>query len=464
MAPVACSTRVFPVARERAPKPNVVFVFADQWRAQAAGHAGDANIRTPNLDRLAGESVNFTNAVSCCPVCSPYRASLITGCYPLTHGVFLNDVCLGTGMVLIAEAFNDAGYTTGYIGKWHLDGHGRSNCIPPERRHGFQFWKAFECTHDYNNSHYYADDDTTKRTWDGYDAVAQTHEAQRYIREHAGDGPFALFLSWGPPHNPYDTAPAEYRPYYDPAGLVLRPNVPDAAAAAARKDLAGYYAHCSALDDCVGALIQTLKEISIEENTAFVFTSDHGDMLGSQGERRKQRPWDESIRVPFLLRYPARLGRHSRSITTPLNAPDIMPTLLSLCGVEIPQTVEGRDRAALVLGAKESEDNAALIACYAPFGEWTRGEGGREYRGVRTPRFTYVRDLKGPWLLYDNRDDPYQMANLAGQASVARVQAHLDAVLARKLAETRDAFHPGDAYIRKWNYVTDKNGTVPYAP
>ena len=464
VAPVACSTRVSPVARERARKPNVVFVFADQWRAQAAGYAGDASIRTPNLDRLAGESVNFTNAVSCCPVCSPYRASLITGCYPLTHGVFLNDVCLGTGMVSIAEAFNDAGYTTGYIGKWHLDGHGRSNYIPPERRHGFQFWKALECTHDYNNSHYYADDDTTKRTWDGYDAVAQTREAQRYIREHAGDGPFALFLSWGPPHNPYDTPPAEYRQYYDPAGLVLRPNVPDAAAAAVRKDLVGYYAHCSALDACVGALIQTLKENAIEEHTVFVFTSDHGDMLGSQGERRKQRPWDESIRVPFLLRYPARLGRHSRSITTPLNTPDIMPTLLSLCGVEIPRTVEGRDRAALALGAKESKDNAALIACYAPFGEWTRAEGGREYRGVRTPRFTYVRDLEGPWLLYDNRDDPHQMANLAGQASVARVQADLDAVLARKLAETRDAFLPADAYIRKWNHVTDKNGTVPYAP
>lgn len=440
----------------------MVFVFADQWRAQATGYAGDGNVRTPNLDRLAAESVNFTNAVSCCPVCSPYRASLVTGCYPLTHGVFLNDVCLGSGAVSIAEAFNDAGYLTGYIGKWHLDGHGRSNYIPPERRHGFQFWKALECTHDYNHSCYYADDDATKRTWDGYDAIAQTNEAESYIREHAGGHPFALFLSWGPPHNPYETAPPDHRQDYDPASLVLRPNVPDAATAVARKDLAGYYAHCAALDACVGELLQSLKQAAIEENTVFVFTSDHGDMLGSQGQRRKQRPWDESVRVPFLLRYPTRLGRQPRTVGTPLNTPDIMPTLLSLCGVEIPRTVEGQDRSGLIFGARESEDDAALIACYAPFGEWTRAEGGREFRGVRTSRFTYVRDLDGPWLLYDNQSDPFQVTNLCGHAGVSRLQTHLDAILSRKLDETRDAFLPADAYIKKWGYVTDKTGTVLY--
>ena len=132
-------------------KPNVVFVFGDQWRQQATGYAGDPNVSTPHLDTLARESIDFTHAVSGCPVCSPYRASLLTGQRPLTHGVFVNDVYLQPRATSIAEAFSSAGYDTAYIGKWHVDGHGRSNYIPPERRLGFAYWKVLECTHAYNN-------------------------------------------------------------------------------------------------------------------------------------------------------------------------------------------------------------------------------------------------------------------------------------------------------------------------
>jgi len=447
----------------KARAPNVVFVFADQWRAQATGYAGDPNVLTPNLDSLAKESINFTHAVSCCPVCSPYRASLMTGQYPLTHGVFLNDVYLRSDVVSIAEMFNEAGYETGYIGKWHLDGHGRTNFTPPERRQGFQFWKAVECTHRYNDSCYYADENE-KLIWDGYDAIAQTREAQRYIRDHTGGKPFALFLSWGPPHNPYYTAPEEFQQLYSADDIVLRPNVPERRAESARKDLAGYYAHCSALDMCVGDILTTLKEEGIEDDTVFVFTADHGDMLGSQGESRKQRPWDESIRVPFLLRYPAQFGQRCTVIDWPLSSPDIMPTLLGLCGIEPPATVEGTDLAGVLMGEGKPKDEAALIACYAPFGEWTRAVGGREYRGVRTTRYTYVRDLNGPWLLYDNREDPYQLNNRCDDPHHADVRAHLEGILERKLELTRDSFLRGEEYVKKWGYVTDENGTVPYKP
>jgi len=442
-------------------KPNVVFVFADQWRAQAAGYAGDTNVRTPALDRLAAQAVRFTTAVSTCPVCSPYRASLLTGRYPLTHGVFLNDVCLSNEAVSMAQAFKQGGYRTAYIGKWHLDGHGRSSFIPPERRQGFEFWRTLECTHDYNNSCYYADENV-KLKWDGYDAIAQTREAQGYIRSQAGKGPFLLVLSWGPPHNPYQTAPAQYAQKYKPDALVLRPNVPAAAAAAARKDLAGYYAHCEALDDCLGALCRTLRECGIEDDTILVFTSDHGDMLGSQGEARKQRPYDESIRVPLLVRWP-RLGK-DRSIAAPIGTPDLMPTLLGLCGLDIPKTVEGADFSGHIRGGSAPGDAAALIACYAPFGEWTRARGGREYRGIRTARHTYVRGLSGPWLFFDNEADPYQQKNLCGEPAHAALQKEMDELLQKKLRETRDEFQPADYYIAKRKYVTDKNGTVPYAP
>ena len=443
---------------------NVVFVFADQWRQQTTGYAGDPNVQTPNLDALARESVNFTQAISGYPVCSPYRASLMTGQRPLTHGVFVNDVHPGSDATCLAEAFAAGGYDTAYIGKWHIDGRGRSNAIPPERRMGFDYWKVLECTHDYNHSEYYAGDDREKRVWEGYDAFAQTCDAEHYLRTHDPAKPFLLVLSWGPPHNPYATAPEEFRRLYDPAKLTLRPNVPTGMAEKAREWLAGYDAHCSALDACVGRLLACLRETGLENDTVFVFTSDHGDMLGSQGAVRKQQPWEESVRVPFLLRHPGRPGWTPRETEAILDAHDIMPTLLGLCGLPIPATVEGRDFSPCVDGARIPGDDAGLLLCAHPFGEWTRGRGGREYRGVRTARHTYVRDLNGPWLLFDNGRDPYQQDNLVDRADAADIQRDLDGRLQALLAEAGDDFLPGAAYIARWGYRVDENGTVPYTP
>jgi len=442
-------------------KPNVIYVFADQWRAQAAGYAGDKNARTPHLDPLVEESVNFENAVSCCPVCSPYRASLLTGQYPLTHGVFLNDVQLRDEAVSLAEAYRQAGYRTAYIGKWHLDGNQRSAFIPREHRQGFDFWKVLGCTHAYNNSFYYGDENIRLK-WDGYDAIAQTQEARQYIRDQAKDAPFLLVLSWGPPHDPYATAPEKYRTLFQPESLTLRPNVPEADQQKARQALAGYYAHAAALDDCIGGLVQTVREAGIENDTIFVFTSDHGDMLFSHGGQNKQQPWDESIRVPFLLRYPALLGTKGRTLELPINTPDIMPTLLGLSGIAVPETVEGADFAGILTGKAPVPDYAALIACPSPFGQWTRARGGREYRGIRTRRYTYVRDLQGPWLLYDNGPDPHQLDNLCRKPQHAALQASLDTLLAKRLKETNDAFLSGPDYIRKWGYEVNEAGTVRY--
>ena len=285
---------------------------------------------------------------------------------------------------------------------------------------------------------------------------------QQYIRDHADGPPFALVLSWGPPHDPYGTAPQKYKDLFQPDNLALRPNVPEADRAKARAALAGYYAHIAALDDCVGALRQTVQETGIEQDTIFVFTSDHGDMLFSHGGQNKQQPWDESIRVPFLLRYPALLGTEGKTIDLPINTPDIMPTLLGLSGIAAPGTLEGTDFSSILTGRTPIPDYAALIACPSPFGQWTRARGGREYRSVRTRRHTYVRDLKGPWLLYDNERDLYQLDNLCNRPEHAALQASLDAVLSKKLKDTNDEFLPGQDYIKKWGYEVDESGTVCY--
>lgn len=449
-------------APAHAKPPNILVIVADQWRAQATGYAGDPNVKTPNLDRLAAESANFTNAVSGCPVCTPFRGSLITGQRPLTHGLFLNDVPLRDGVPSLAKSLAAAGYDTGFIGKWHIAGGNRSAFIPREKRQSFDYWKVLECTHDYNKSAYYGDTNE-KLQWKGYDAIAQTADAQQYIRDHAAGKPFALILAWGPPHNPYGTAPEQFKKLYDPATLKLRDNVPASAAKSARVDLAGYYAHCSALDTCIGNLWQTLKDVGVEENTVIVFTSDHGDMLGSHSQVRKQRPYDESVRVPMLWHYPAALGRMKKELEAPMNSEDIMPTLLGFAGVATPDGVEGLNYSPYMTGGKNpNEGNAAVITCVTTFGEWTHGMGGREYRGVRTPRHTYVRDLKGPWLLFDNQADPYQEHNLVGEESAAKVQADLDALLKSRLAAAKDEFHPGMEYIRKWGYKVDSTGTAPY--
>ena len=445
-------------------KPNILFIIADQWRAQALGYSGDPNVQTPHLDALQKESANFPNAISAVSVCCPARASLLTGQRPLTHGVFLNDVPLNPEALTIAKSLKQAGYDTGAIGKWHVDGHGRSNFIPRERRQGFEYWKVLECSHDYNQSFYYADG-PEKLLWKGYDAIAETADAQQYLKDHAKSGkPFFLYLSWGAPHDPYGTAPAEYKAKYQPEKIKLRPNVDPAGAAKAQKSQAGYYAHCSALDDCVGNLMQTLSETGLSSNTIVVFTADHGDLLGSHQAYNKQQPYDESVRVPLLMHWPKGLGSSSRSLEAPLSTEDLMPTLLGLCQVPIPKTVEGLDYSAYLLGGKNPSDGVALISCPTPFGQWERIHGGREYRGIRTSRYTYVRDLKGPWLLFDNETDPYQMKNLVNQPGSAKLQAELEATLARKLKATGDEFLPGAEYIKKWGYTVDQNGTVKYTP
>ena len=445
-------------------KPNVVFVFGDQWRGQATGYAGDVNVQTPHLDTLASQSARFTRAVSGQPVCTPYRACFLTGQYPMTHGVFMNDVCLDPDATTLAKVFGAAGYDTSYIGKWHLDGHGRSNFIPPERQQGFDYWRALECTHDYNNSRYYTEDDPTPRYWEGYDAIAQTRDAQRYIREHDSDNPFLLVLSWGPPHDPYHTAPKEYRDRVTPETITLRDNVPADYRDEARNMLAGYYAHCAALDDCIGDLLETLETEGIADDTLFVFTSDHGDLLGSHGARNKQQPYAESIMVPFLLRYPAALGREGRDFNTLFNVPDIMPTLLGLADIPIPDTVEGTDFSAALRTGDSPDVESALILCPAPFGQWSRDRGGREYRGVYTDRYTYTRDLNGPWLLFDNEADPYQLNNLANNPDYAAIQSQLDTMVDGWLARTNDSFKPAAEHIADWGYEVDETGTVPYTP
>jgi arylsulfatase A-like enzyme len=447
------------LAAHAADKPNIIFVLTDQWRASAFGFAGDPNVKTPHLDKLAAQSVRFTNAVSVCPVCTPYRAALMTGRFPTSTGMFLNDLYLPDAELCMAEIFKATGYDTAYIGKWHLDGHGRSAFVPPARRQGFDYWKAAECDHEYNHSHYYAGASPEKQFWPGYDAFAQTADAQQYLRQRTpSDKPFLLVMAFGQPHFPHASAPAEYQALYPPEKLVLTSNVPAAGGAAARKELVGYYAHCTALDKCIGDLLATLQDTGLAGRTIVVFTSDHGEMMGAHAisPRTKQWPYDEAVRIPFLLRLPQVAPR---VVTTPLNTPDILPTLLGLAGVPVPAPVEGGDLSALVTTGGPGSDRAALMMCVSPF-----ISNLIEYRGIRTERYTYVRNLAGPWLMFDNQSDPQQLHNLTDDPASATLRKNLDARLQAELKKTGDEFRPGRFYLDKWGYTVEPHGSIPYGP
>jgi arylsulfatase A-like enzyme len=437
-------------------KPNIVFVFGDEWRMQATGYNGDPNCHSPVLDRLAHESINVTHAVAGAPVCSPYRASLLTGQYPLTHGVYINDVEIDRNCNSIARAFKQGGYDTAYVGKWHVHGspdgqyNRRGDMVPRECQLGFDYWKGFECNHDYNNSHYFFNDDPVRRKWDGYDAFAQSRDAADYISSHGGaEKPFFLMLSWGPPHYPFGSAPEKYEKLFRNRDMELRPNVPPDMHERAAEDLRGYYAHIAALDDCLDIVLRSVDRAGISENTILVVTSDHGDMRGSQGLQTKLFPWDESIRVPFLLRWPAMQAKGSELPLLPLDAPDIMPTLLGLVDLPVPDTVEGRDWSPFFSHEQQTAgDEAALLVMPAAFHE-LRLNGMKPYRGLRTRRYTYVRSTDGPWLLYDNETDPYQMQNLIDRPEHAELQSMLERQLQSRLNALGDEFLDGRAYLER---------------
>ncbi len=433
------------------PEYNLVFVFADQMRAEATGYSGNRAVISPNLDKLAAEGLEFVNCISGMPVCTPWRASMLTGQYPLRHGLFINDLRLPTDRPTFGTVLKEAGYRTGYIGKWHLDGNERSAYTPPgPRRQGFDFWAVANCDHNYMQSHYYSGDSTEKKHWNGYDARAQTDVALDFLKRSGAD-PFALFLSWGPPHNPYDQVPKEFLDLYPP-DVPVRPNCPNPN----RDELRGYYAHVTALDEQIGRLVRGLTENGQLEKTIFVFTSDHGDMLRSHGVQRKQHPWEESINVPFVIRAPKQFTKGSR-VNTLLNVWDLMPTLLSLLGVPVPSTVDGLDLSAAVLNRDFVGPDATLAAAIAPFAEYR----GLPWRTLRTHRHTYARNLDGPWLLYDNERDPYQLTNLIGRPDCAALQAQLDARLKQELARFNDDFQPAETYLKRWNYSVDDGGAIP---
>lgn len=424
------------VGRAAPAPPNIVFVFADQMRFSALGcmrgepGAGEeaAVVRTPHLDRMAAQGALFTHAYSTTPVCSPFRTGLQTGRYSHTTGFKLQQSEITLPQVLAAH-----GYATGYIGKWHMtprSEHGPGGRVPAPYRRGWDFFAGLEVSHDYFGTKIFVNDEPAPRPIPGYEPTAQTDLAIEFLERRRG-GPLLLMLSWGPPHNPYEPPPEHDR--YHPEDAPLRPNVPAAHADAARRQLAKYYGQVGSLDAEMGRILQALDDLGLADNTVVCFASDHGDMHYSQGQLLKRRPWEESARIPSVMRWPARLKPGVRRDFL-FGSVNIMPTLLSAAGAPVPDAVQGESLLAWILGEKRGGPDAILLEQIQPGGT----PHNAQWRAIRTRNRLYAESghlEDGAWLLYDMEQDPYQQNNLAGDR---RGSAKLAEELARLRESTGD--------------------------
>jgi arylsulfatase A-like enzyme len=433
-------------------RPNILYVFSDQQRYGTMGCTGNPVIETPHLDRLAREGVSYDRAFSACPICSPYRAQILTGRYAHANGVVDNEYALSDDQVTLAQALGAAGYRSAYVGKWHL-GYGP---YPVESRYGFSDMAAYNCQHDYYQTTYYRNEEGPYEMA-GWAPSVETDLAIRWMQEHRtqeGTAPFFLMLSWGPPHWPYDQYPSEYQ-IYDPQTVDLPPNVPEQLAAFARLEVADYYGNISALDHEMGRLLAWLEESGLAEDTVVCYSSDHGDHLSSHGYGKpmdlwlhhskrasKATPYEESIHIPFLMRYPRRVAPGCRTEVL-FSSVDVMPTLLSLAGVGIPDGVQGQDLSHAALGMAGTDPDSVYLQILGP-GWPHRGDWVGCWRGIRTQRWVYARWHRGGQvLLFDREQDPYEMDNLGGRPEFADMRATLEARLRQWMEEVRDPFDGG---------------------
>ena len=470
-----------------AKRPNLVYVFADQLRYFSCGYVGDEYARTPNIDRLASQSCNFHQAVSSTPVCAPHRSSLMTGKYQSSTGMVINELRLSPEHECFGHVLTKGGYQTAYIGKWHMWanelGHHeqtRNGFVPPgPYRLGFAgFWAAYNFNHEYFHSPYFLND-TDRHIRQQFEPNGQTDMAIQFIEQaKSKPEPFALFLSWGPPHDPWDWNNVEpsSAELFRNVDLPLRPNysdTPDPYADAwatppphyhqiVHDWQRAYYAQTASIDNNVGRLMKALDDAGLSDNTIVIFTSDHGEMFGAHGRRAKYIFYEEAARVPFLMRWPGHIPAKLVSDCL-LGTPDIMPTVLSLLGldpsaldaVRIPNAVEGADRSSHALGKGGSDQEAAHMQGMGTTAAWL---DGTEWRALRDHEYTYAiyhRDRSE--LLFNNRRDPYQLNNLASDRTQTAKLAHYRELSARWRHEQNDTFEACTWYQSRW--TKDRNIT-----
>jgi len=450
------------LATSQAKKPNVVVVLTDDQRADTLSCEGHACLKTPNLDRLAREGTRFKNSFVTTSLCSPSRASLLSGLYAHSHKVVDNFTEYPKELQSYPRRLHEAGYETAYIGKWHM---GENS---DDKRPGFDFFATHKGQGKYFDTEFNVNG--KREVLKGYYTVRVTDLAVDWLKEKH-DKPFLLILGHKAPHGPFEPE-EKYKTAFDnvkieyPASSKelsdkpdwfkqrlptwhgihgplygFRTKFPDDSPAAV-KDFAAFYRSyhsvISSVDDSVGRLYAELERQKILDDTIFVFTSDNGFLLGEHGMIDKRTMHEESIRVPLLVRYPRAISKPVVVDSMVLNV-DFAPSILDLCGAKAIDKTHGKSWKQLLTGDTKGwrssffyEYNYEQEFPYTP-----------NVRGVRTAEWKYIRYPHGDGKadrhraeLYNLKSDPQELKNLIADPNHADKVTELQAELTKLMRES----------------------------
>ena len=400
--------------------PNIIVFFTDQQRWDSTGMHGNPLDLTPNFDRMARQGTHLHTTVTCQPVCGPARSCLQTGMYATNTGSYRNGIPLRQDLKTLAHCFQEGGYDTGYIGKWHLADNRYRGAAPPEQRGGYDYWLASNLLEFTSDSYDLVmfDNDMQRVKLPGYRVDAQTDAAIRYIDGHQ-ENPFFLFISYIEPHhqNHLDDYPPPdgYRERY--AGRWTPPDLA-ALGGSSQQHLGGYWGQIKRLDETLGRMMDALKSLDMLENTVILYTTDHGNHFKTRNSEYKRSCHEASVRLPTALIGPGFSG--GGEIREIVSLVDLPPTLLDAAGLPIPEQMEGRSVLPLVNRTAHDWPQEAFI-------QISESQVGR---AVRTHRWKYgvTAPEKSGWetpgsdeyveqYLYDLEYDPYELTNLIGWES-----------------------------------------------
>jgi arylsulfatase A-like enzyme len=424
-------------------RPNVILIISDQFRWDCVGeNALNPLNLTPNLDALARQGVNFSNAITNQPVCAPSRACLFTSLYPNRHGVWKNGIALPEQSLTLANVFREAGYTANYVGKWHLGLPGIPGAVAPEYRGGFDdFWEG--CNELELTSHPYEG-----TIWDGdgrpipfsdeYRVDFITSRVIRFLRTKPRT-PFFLVISYLEPHFQNDcncfVAPKgyadRYRNSFVPADLKFFPGDWES-------QLPDYYGCIARVDENVGTLRNELTNLALSDNTVLALLSDHGCHFRTRNAEYKRSGHEASVHIPMVMAGPG--FNRSLAIRELVSQIDVAPTLLEACGIARPTSFQGRSAMPLLARQIDGWPNEVFI-------EISESMTGR---ALRTPEWTYVvvqPDGKSQassahyeeYQLYNLYSDPHQLVNLAGRRETKDISKVLRERLLKRMHEAGEA-------------------------
>jgi len=397
-------------------KPNIVFILTDDHRYDALGFMNKPWLKTPSMDRLAGEGVQFTNSFVTTSLCSPSRASFLTGQYASRHGVRDTHTPLPDDSVTFLEVLRAAGYHTGFIGKWHMSGKGIPDLVARGKADrmvsfsvNFGQGAYFDCP---------LIIDGMEKHQEGYITDVLSDYALEFLDDR-GNKPFCLYLSHKAVHDDF-RPPERYRGKLDDAPLPQREAAPfDRYPVAPSQEILldnfernqqGYYEALMAVDDSVGRVLDYLDEKGLAENTLVVYAGDNGFLWGEHGLIDKRYAYEESIRIPHLLRWPGLIPEGGKKVAEMVLNIDLLPTILHAAGIKTPGGVQGKSYLALCAGNNTPWRKSWL---YEYFGDF--GFPQPPIRAVRTEDWKLITYKKSYMQTRKFQDEMYHLAEDPGE-------------------------------------------------